>query len=97
MAAKTKHIRIRIDPEPLALIMRAARLAQMSVPAFVLDAAATAAERVLARNDKTIMPVDQYDALIASLDTPDEAPKLARIAAGRRRFDRGTDVGMTWT
>lgn len=63
----------------------------MSEPAFVLDAVATAAERVLAEPDQTMMPADQFDALIASLDTPDQAPKLAQVAAKQRRSGRGAD------
>lgn len=88
MAAKTERIEMRTDPETGARITEAAHAAHMSVSAFVLGAAAMAAERVLARSDHTVMPTEQFDALITSLDTPDPAPKLAEIAARRRRFTR---------
>jgi uncharacterized protein (DUF1778 family) len=88
MATKTERIEMRTDPDTGARITQAAQITQTSVSAFVLDAATAAAERVLARRDQTIMPAEQFDALIASLDTPDTAPKLTQIAARPRRFTR---------
>jgi hypothetical protein len=43
----------------------------------------------LARADVTLMPAEMFDELMASLDEPDEAPNLAKIAARPRRFTRG--------
>lgn len=88
MVTKSERIEMRTDPDTGARITQAAQAAHMSVSAFVLDAAAAAAERVLARTDHTNMPAEQFDALIASLDTADQAPKLAEIAARPRRFTR---------
>jgi len=88
MAAKTQRIEMRTDPDSEALITQAAQVARTSVSAFVLDAAVAAADRVLARTDNTVMSVEQFDALIATLDAADEAPNLARAAGHRRRFNR---------
>lgn len=59
-----------------------------SVSGFVIRAAQAEAERVLARTDVTLMPAEQFDAMITSLDEPDPAPNLARAAARARRFQR---------
>lgn len=88
MAAKTRRIEMRADPQSETKIVEAARLSQQSVSAFILDAATMAAERVIARVDHVVMPADQFDALIDSLDVPDEAPTLTRAAGRKRRFTR---------
>ena len=89
MGAKTQRIEMRTDPDSEALIVQAARLTHQSVSAFVLDAATAEARRVLARVDHVVMPADQFDALISSLDTSADAPALTRAARRERRFTRG--------
>jgi uncharacterized protein (DUF1778 family) len=88
MAAKTQRIEMRADPDSAARIAQAAQLLQESVSSFVLRAATAEADRVLARANATLMPADQFDDLIASLDEPDAAPALSQLAAKRRRFTR---------
>lgn len=88
MAAKTQRIEMRTDAESEALIAHAARLTHQSVSAFVLGAATAEARRVLARMDHVVMPADQFDVLISSLDSPAEAPSLMRAAREPRRFTR---------
>lgn len=88
MAAKTERIEMRTDPDSGARIARAAEIERKSVSAFVLEAAASAADRVLARVDHVMMPAGQFDALLRSLDTPEEAPALRRLAQRERRFRR---------
>jgi uncharacterized protein (DUF1778 family) len=41
---------------------------------------------VQARSDRTLMPAAQFDALVAALDVPDDAPALARALARARAF-----------
>jgi uncharacterized protein (DUF1778 family) len=55
---------------------------------FVIRSARAEADRVLARADQTIMPADQFDALMASLDEPDPAPLLTGAANRPRRYTR---------
>ena len=55
---------MRADAESEALIALAAAAQRMSVSAFVLDAAAREASRVLGRADVTLMPADQFDAFV---------------------------------
>jgi uncharacterized protein (DUF1778 family) len=88
MPAKTRRMEARVDPETDELIARAAELTHESVSSFVVRAARAEADRVLARTDVTVMPADQFDALIEALDQPDVAPTLARAAARPRRFMR---------
>ena len=84
MAAKTERIEMRADAQSSARIAEAAEAKHVTVSAFVLEAAVKAADHVLARSDVTVMPVEQFDQLIASLDVPDEAPALSRLARGDR-------------
>lgn len=88
MATRTKRIEMRADPQSEALITAAAAACRVSVSAFVLEAATEEAGRVLGRADLTLMPADQFDALIAALDEPDEAPRLAEAARIPRRYTR---------
>jgi uncharacterized protein (DUF1778 family) len=88
MATKTQRIEMRTDPDSEARIVQAAAVTHESVSSFVLRAATSEADRVLARTNVTLMSAEQFDALIDSLDVPDSAPVLSRLAATRRRFTR---------
>ena len=79
---------MRADAESEALITAAAAACRVSVSAFVLEAATEEAGRVLGRADLTLMPVDQFDALVAALDEPEAAPRLAAAARSPRRYAR---------
>ena len=79
----------RVDPETDELITRAAELMQESVSGFVIRAARAEADRMLARTDVTVMPAEQFDAVIGSLAEADSAPTLARVATRPRWFARG--------
>jgi uncharacterized protein (DUF1778 family) len=84
-ATKSERIELRADPVSAESIALAADIQHLSVSAFILQAATTEADRVRARTEHTVMPAEQFDDLINSLDRPDEAPNLARAAARRRR------------
>jgi len=88
VAGRTRRVEMRVDPESGAKIAQAAEIEHKSVSSFVLDAATAAADRVLARIDHVIMPAEQFDALLQSLDTPGEAPTLRKVAQRPRRFER---------
>jgi uncharacterized protein (DUF1778 family) len=89
MATRTKRIEMRADADSEALIAAAAAARRVSVSAFVLEAATKEASRVLGRADLTLMPTDQFDALVAALDEPDDASRLAEAARSPRRYARG--------
>lgn len=84
--AKTHRLDARIDAETDARIAQAAALLHESVSSFVTRVVRFEADRVLGRADVTLMPTDQFDALLESLDVPDAAPGLAGAAARPRRF-----------
>jgi uncharacterized protein (DUF1778 family) len=86
--AKTRRIEMRTDPRSEARIAAAAAAAGQSVSAFVLGAAVRAADVVLARADTTMMSVEQFDALAASLEIADDFAALAAVAAAPRRYTR---------
>ena len=88
MAAKTSRIEMRADPDSEARIAQAAAMLHLSVSAFVPSAAVREADIVLARADTTLMPAEQFDALMSSLELPDEAPRLLEAATRPRRFSR---------
>lgn len=87
MATRTKRIEMRADPESEAKIARAAALQQLSISAFVLGAAGREAERVLKRDEQTIMPAGQFDELMSSLDVAEDAPRLRKAARAPRSFE----------
>ncbi len=88
MATKAKRIEMRADADSESRIARAAALQRVSVSAFVLGAAGREAERVLSEVDQTVMPAEQFDALMASLDVADAAPQMRRVARRKRAFER---------
>jgi uncharacterized protein (DUF1778 family) len=73
-------------PEMIALPVKSYRMEARheSVSGFVVRAARAEADRVLARTDVTVMPAEQFDAVVASLDSPDPAAKLVQAAARSR-------------
>ena len=77
---KTRRLELRTDEATDELFAEAANLLNVSKSAFVTDAARQAAEKVIARSDVTLMAPEVFDAMMASLDVPDESPELARLA-----------------
>ena len=77
-----------VDPEIRERITEAAAASHESVSGFVMLAARAEADRVLGRTDVTLMPAEQFDAMVDSLDVGDPAPNLSRAASRERRFER---------
>jgi uncharacterized protein (DUF1778 family) len=86
--AKTRRIEMRTDPDSEGRIIQAAGLLGQSVSAFVLSAASSAADIVLARADTTVMPAEQFEDLMRSLDVADDAPRLRAAARAPWRVAR---------
>jgi uncharacterized protein (DUF1778 family) len=87
-ATKTRRLELRTDESTDRLIAEAADLLHISKSAFVCDAARQAAEKVIARGDVTLMAPEVFDAMMASLDRPDESAELADLAAMPRLIGR---------
>lgn len=79
---KNQVLNTRISARDLDVLKRAAELDGLSTSAFVTRAALRDAELLLARTDRTVMPAAMFASMIATLDVPDDAPRL------REAFER---------
>jgi uncharacterized protein (DUF1778 family) len=80
---KTRRIEARLNEADDELIDRAAELVGESRSQFVVRAAADRAARLVARCDVTLIPEDDFDALLGSLD--EAGPALAKLATAAAR------------
>jgi uncharacterized protein (DUF1778 family) len=86
---KSRRMEQRVDEETERMISQAATVTHESVSAFVTRSARDEANRVLARAETTLMPAEQFDAMIAALDeAPRRLARLAEAAARPRAYDR---------
>lgn len=86
MTTREARLDFRLDPDMKARIERAARISSTTVSGFVVQAAAAAADDVLARAEVTVMPAEQFDELFQSLDRAAEAPALEHLARREPRY-----------
>lgn len=84
--SKTERIEVRLSADDKDAIAAAAAAAGLTTTEFVRDAVLDRAQHVRARADRTLMPAEQFDALVAALDVPDDTPNLTRAFAHERRF-----------
>lgn len=77
---KSRRLELRTDQATEQLVVEAAALLNVSKTAFVEDAVRSAARKVIARSDVTLMDPDVFDSMIAALDRPDESAELAELA-----------------
>ena len=80
MATKTDRLEARVTSEERREIEQAAALASESVSSFVVTAAIQRAEAIVSERASTPVPPDYFDMLLGSLDEPDSAPALERVA-----------------
>ncbi|MBF6397449.1 DUF1778 domain-containing protein [Nocardia cyriacigeorgica] len=88
MSTKTERFEIRLATEGRSQIEEAAQAVGETVTEFVRNAAIQRADRILALSSRTLMPAEQFDAMLESLDVADEAPELAQLASRPRRYVR---------
>lgn len=88
MATKTERVEARLSAEERDRIERAARFEGRSLSSFMVDAAVERADQVLADHTVTVLPADYFDTLVAALDAPDRASRLARAAKQAARRQR---------
>lgn len=88
--AKTKSERLeaRATEDEAAVIARAAELLNATVSSFVVGAAVEKAETIVARAERTLMPAEQFDAMIAALDDATPVPEIVELASRPRRVAR---------
>ncbi|WP_427004440.1 DUF1778 domain-containing protein [Pseudarthrobacter sp. H2] len=85
---KSRRLELRTDEATDRLIAAAAELLHVTRSAFVTDAARQAAQKVIARSDVTLMAPEVFDAMMASLDVPDDSPELAALSKLPRLIGR---------
>ena len=81
---KTRRLEARTDEQTEQLVADAAALLHVSKTAFIEDAVRSAARKVVARADVTMMSGDVFDSMMQAIDEPDRSPALADLA----RLDR---------
>jgi uncharacterized protein (DUF1778 family) len=89
MSTKNDRLEMRVSKLDRALIEDAAQQLDESVSDFTRNAALRRAEKVLARTNVTLMPAEQFDALLESIDIADDAPVLQKAFERPKRFERG--------
>ncbi|MEV0335893.1 DUF1778 domain-containing protein [Nocardia sp. NPDC050717] len=88
MTTKSQRVEVRLDKERQTQLQAAADAVNETLSEFIRAAAFDRADRILALSSRTLMPAEQFDAMMSSLDAPDEAPALAKAAAKPRVFVR---------
>lgn len=88
MAVKTDRLEARLSPVERQRIEQAASATGRSVSAFVVEAAVERADEVIAAATTTLVPADYFDDLLAALDEPDDAPRLAEVVKRSRKSTR---------
>lgn len=83
---RAERIELRVTADDKSVIAQAAALEQVTTTEFVRTAVLDRVRLVRARADRTLMPAEQFDALIAALDEPDDVPALARAFTRERQF-----------
>lgn len=79
-----------MSPPQRSEIERAAALEGESVSAFVVQAALHRAAKAIDEHATTVVPNEYFDRLLATLDEPDPAPRLANAVRKARRSARIT-------
>lgn len=85
---KSERLEARATEDEVAVIARAAEILNATVSSFVVGAAVEKAETIVARAERTLMPVAQFDAMIAALDDASVVPEIVDLAARPRRVGR---------
>jgi uncharacterized protein (DUF1778 family) len=86
-ALKEDRLQIRVDPADKALLERAAAAAHLNVSAFVVQAAASKAEEILAERSSIRLSRDAAIAFSEGLERPAEVnDRLARALQRKRKF-----------
>ncbi len=85
---KSERLEARATEDEAAVIARAAELLNSTVSSFVVGAAVEKAETIVARAERTLMPAEQFDTMIAALDDDAVMPEIAELASRPRRVAR---------
>jgi len=82
---KDERLQIRVGPADKALLERAAAVSHLNVSAFVVQAAASRAEEVLAGRSSIRLSGEAATAFTEALERPAEVNERLSSALGRKR------------
>ena len=82
---KEERLQIRVDPADKALLERAAAASHLNVSAFVVQAAASKAEEILAERSSIRLSHEAAVAFSEALERPAEVNDRLAQALGRKR------------
>ena len=82
---KDERLQIRVGPADKALLERAAAVSHLNVSAFVVQAAASRAEEVLAERSSIRLSGEAATAFTEALERPAEVNERLSSALGRER------------
>ncbi len=86
---KEERLQIRVDPAHKALLQRAAAAAHLKVSPFVVQAAASKAEEILAERSSIHLSPTAASAFSQALEEPAQVnDRLARTLRRKRKFSR---------
>jgi uncharacterized protein (DUF1778 family) len=85
MTAKAVRLEARLTSTQRSQIEQAAALAGESVSSFVVLAALDRADVLVTERASTVVPAAYFEELVASLDEPEDAPRLAHAAREAKR------------
>lgn len=84
---KAERLQIRVDPADKALLERAAAASHLNVSAFVVQAAASRAEEIMAERSSIRLSPDAAAAFSHALERPAEVnDRLAAALRRKRKF-----------
>ena len=84
---KEERLQIRVDPSDKALLERAAAASHLNVSAFVVQAAASKAEEILAERSSIRLSHEAAVAFSEALERPAEVnDRLAQALRRKRKF-----------
>lgn len=84
---KEQRLQIRVDPADKALLERAAAASHLNVSAFVVQAAASKAEEILAERSSIRLSQEAAVAFSEALERPAQVnDRLARALRHKRKF-----------
>lgn len=90
---KTERVEARLSPDERRRIEQAAEIAGESMSSFLVKAAVSRADDVVAAQLSTIVPPSYFDDLVAALDAPPE--EMPHLSAASRRAQRRPRIVTT--
>jgi uncharacterized protein (DUF1778 family) len=79
-ASASTRIDLRVDAHKKNIISRAAAMLGVNITQFIMERVFPEAERIVAEDNRTRLPKEQWDRFLAKLDeAPKDLPELRRL------------------